>query len=217
MAVIKHPEQRVGIFIDTQNMYHSARDLYNARVNFGKLVEEAVGDRRLVRAIAYVISTTGGEEKPFFEALKHAGIETREKDLQIFYGGGKKADWDVGLAIDAIRIAPALDVVIIVSGDGDFSPLVEYLKNHGLQVEVAGFRKTTATKLAEAADAFTDLSEVADSILIQAKPDFSKPKIDFAKPATNFVKKEYLAPAQRDTRPVRKPGGRAERKPITDF
>ncbi len=213
MAVIKHPEQRVGIFIDTQNMYHSARDLYNARVNFGKLVEEAVGDRRLVRAIAYVISTTGGEEKPFFEALKHAGIETREKDLQIFYGGGKKADWDVGLAIDAIRIAPLLDVVIIVSGDGDFCPLVEYLRNHGLQVEVAGFRKTTATKLAEAADAFTDLSEVAENILIQSN---SKPQVEFSRPKTDFPKKEYLAPT-RDNRPPRKTNVRTERKPITDF
>jgi uncharacterized LabA/DUF88 family protein len=212
MPVIKQPEQRVGIFIDTQNMYHSARDLYNARVNFGKLVEEAVGDRRLVRAIAYVISTAGGEEKPFFEALKHAGIETREKDLQIFYGGGKKADWDVGLAVDAIRISPLLDVVIIVSGDGDFIPLVEYLKNHGLQVEVAAFRNTTATKLVEAADAFTDLAEAADNILIQPKNDFVK------KP--DFVKKEYLAP--RPPRAAAKriaPGGTAPsgRRPITDF
>jgi len=166
MPVIKHHEQRVGIFIDTQNMYHSARDLFGARVNFGRLVEEVVSDRRLVRAVAYVIRTATGEEKPFFDALKHAGIETREKDLQIFMGGGKKADWDVGLVIDAIRIAPLLDVVIIVSGDGDFVPLVEYLKYHGLQVEVAAFRGTTATKLVEAADSFTDLAELSDEILI---------------------------------------------------
>lgn len=166
MPVIKHHEQRVGIFIDTQNMYHSARDLFGARVNFGRLVEVVVADRRLVRAVAYVIRTATGEEKPFFDALKHAGIETREKDLQIFFGGGKKADWDVGLVIDAIRIAPALDVVIIVSGDGDFVPLVEYLKYHGLQVEVAAFRGTTATKLVEAADSFTDLAELSNEILI---------------------------------------------------
>jgi uncharacterized LabA/DUF88 family protein len=174
MPVIKHHEQRVGIFIDTQNMYHSARDLFGARVNFGRLVEEVVADRRLVRAVAYVIRTTTGEEKPFFDALKHAGIETREKDLQIFLGGGKKADWDVGLVIDAIRIAPLLDVVIIVSGDGDFVPLVEYLKYHGLQVEVAAFRGTTATKLVEAADSFTDLAELSDAILIGA-PSSSNP------------------------------------------
>jgi len=197
MPVIKHHEQRVGIFIDTQNMYHSARDLFNARVNFGRLVEEVVADRRLVRAVAYVIRTATGEEKPFFYALKHAGIETREKDLQIFMGGGKKADWDVGLVIDAIRIAPLLDVVIIVSGDGDFVPLVEYLKYHGLQVEVAAFRGTTATKLVEAADSFTDLAELASEILIGGPSSSS-------------------APARTAPR-GRKPASAADREPITDF
>jgi uncharacterized LabA/DUF88 family protein len=167
MAVVKHKEQRVGIFIDTQNMYHSARDLFGARVNFGKLVEEVLGDRRLVRAVAYVIRTATGEEKAFFEALTHAGIETREKDLQIFFGGGKKADWDVGLAVDAIRIAPILDVVIIVSGDGDFIPLVEYLRYQGRQVEVAAFRATASSKLVETADSFTDLSELKDILINQ--------------------------------------------------
>ena len=195
MPVIKHHEQRVGIFIDTQNMYHSARDLFNARVNFGRLVEEVVADRRLVRAVAYVIRTATGEEKPFFDALKHAGIETREKDLQIFMGGGKKADWDVGLVIDAIRIAPLLDVVIIVSGDGDFVPLVEYLKYHGLQVEVAAFRGTTATKLVEAADSFTDLAELASEILIGG-PSSQTP------------------PARSGTRGRK---SAADREPITDF
>jgi len=197
MPVIKHREQRVGIFIDTQNMYHSARDLFSARVNFGRLVEEVVADRRLVRAVAYVIRTATGEEKPFFDALKHAGIETREKDLQIFMGGGKKADWDVGLVIDAIRIAPLLDVVIIVSGDGDFVPLVEYLKYHGLQVEVAAFRGTTATKLVEAADSFTDLAELSNEILIGGPSS-------------------QTAPARGGTR-GRKPVSAADREPITDF
>jgi uncharacterized LabA/DUF88 family protein len=197
MAVIKHREQRVGIFIDTQNMYHSARDLFGARVNFGKMVEEVVGERRLVRAVAYVIRTSTGEEKPFFDALTHAGIETREKDLQVFLGGGKKADWDVGLAVDAIRIAPLLDVVVIVSGDGDFVPLVEYLKYQGCQVEVAAFRGTTSTKLVETADSFTDLSELSDSILIGQRAAHEE------------------APSRPPLR-GRKPTA-AERRPITDF
>jgi uncharacterized LabA/DUF88 family protein len=166
MPVIKHKEQRVGVFIDSQNMYHSARDLFGARVNFGALVEQVVGGRRLVRALSYVIRTPGGEEKAFIDALLHAGIETREKDIQVFYGGAKKADWDVGLAIDAVRIAPLLDVVVIVSGDGDFIPLVEYLKYQGRQVEVAAFRNTTSTKLVETADLFTDLAEHKSEILI---------------------------------------------------
>lgn len=197
MAVIKHREQRVGIFIDTQNMYHSARDLFGARVNFGKMVEGVVGERRLVRAVAYVIRTATGEEKPFFDALTHAGIETREKDLQVFLGGGKKADWDVGLAVDAIRIAPLLDVVVIVSGDGDFVPLVEYLKYQGRQVEVAAFRGTTSTKLVEAADSFTDLSEISDSILIGQRPAHEEAPV---------------RPPLRGRKPTA-----AERRPITDF
>src|SRR4029079_10271906 len=99
MAVIKHPAQRVGVFIDTQNLYHSAKHLYKARVNFGNILDEAVGGRTLVRAIAYVISTESGDEKNFSEALTKMGIETKVKDLQIFADGAKKADWDVGIAI----------------------------------------------------------------------------------------------------------------------
>jgi uncharacterized LabA/DUF88 family protein len=160
MAVIKHPAQRVGVFIDAQNLYHSAKHLYKARVNFGTILEEAVGGRTLVRAIAYVISTEGGEEKNFFEALTKIGIETKTKDLQIFADGAKKADWDVGLAIDAVKLAPKLDTVVLVTGDGDFIPLIQYLDMHeGCQVEVISFGKSSSGKLKEAAHAFTDLCE----------------------------------------------------------
>lgn len=160
MAVIKHKEQRVGIFIDTQNLYHTAKNLYHARVNFGQVVKDALAGRALIRAVAYVITTESGEEKNFFEALQKVGIETKTKDLQIFGSGAKKADWDVGLAVDAIKLAPKLDAVVIVSGDGDFVPLVEYLQmNEGCQVEVAAFGKSTSLKLKEAADEFMDLDE----------------------------------------------------------
>ena len=159
MTVIKHKEQRVGVFIDTQNLYHSARNLYQARVNFGAVLKEAVAGRKLVRAVAYVITTEAGDEKNFFEALEKLGIETKTKDLQIFAGGAKKADWDVGLAVDAIKMSPRLDSVVIVSGDGDFIPLVEYLQSIGVQVEVVSFGKSTSGKLREAVDDFVDLSE----------------------------------------------------------
>ena len=158
MTVIKHKEQRVWVFIDTQNLYHSARNLYKARVNFGAVLKDAVSGRKLVRAVAYVITTEAGDEKNFFEALSKLGIETKTKDLQIFAGGTKKADWDVGLAIDAIKMSPRLDSVVIVSGDGDFVPLVEYLQIIGVQVEVVSFGKSTSGKLREAADDFVDLS-----------------------------------------------------------
>ncbi|HEY4495751.1 MAG TPA: NYN domain-containing protein [Candidatus Paceibacterota bacterium] len=160
MSVIKHKEQKVGVFIDTQNLYHCAKNLYHARVNFGQVVKDAVAGRGLIRAIAYVVTTESGEERAFFEALGKVGIEAKTKDLQIFAGGAKKADWDVGLAVDAIKMAPKLNAVIIVSGDGDFVPLVEYLKtNEGCQVEVVSFGKSTSAKLIEVADIFTDLDK----------------------------------------------------------
>jgi uncharacterized LabA/DUF88 family protein len=168
MTVIKHNNQRVGIFIDTQNLYHSAKNLYHSKVNFGKVIEEALAGRSLIRAIAYVITTEGGDEKGFFEALSKMGIETKTKDLQIFAGGSKKADWDVGLAVDAIKMAPKLDAIILLTGDGDFVPLVEYLKtNEGCQVEVVSFGKSTSAKLIEASDDFTDLDQTPKKYLLR--------------------------------------------------
>src|SRR3989338_3988281 len=164
---IKHPDQRVGVFIDVQNMYYSAKNLHGKKVNFGNIVKEAVGGRKLIRAIAYVVSTETKEEQPFFEALYNLGIETREKDLKVYSTGFKKADWDVGLTVDAIRLAPSIDAVVIVSGDGDYLPLVEYLqKSSGKQVEVAAFGETTSGRLIDAADDFIDLSEETGRFLI---------------------------------------------------
>jgi uncharacterized LabA/DUF88 family protein len=167
MSVIKHKEQRVGVFIDTQNIYHSAKNLYHSKVNFGQIVKDAVGERSIIRAVAYVITTEAGDEKAFFEALTKMGIETKTKDLQIFGSGAKKADWDVGLAIDAVKLAPKLDAVILVTGDGDFAPLVEYLQmNEGCQVEVVSFGKSTSSKLREVVDDFYDLDENVNKYLI---------------------------------------------------
>jgi uncharacterized protein (TIGR00288 family) len=159
--------QRVGVFIDAQNMYHSARNLYHARVNFKKIVEETVGNRHLLRALIYVIRTETGEEKAFFEALEKSGFEIKEKDLQIFAGGSKKADWDVGMAIDAVILSDKIDVAILVTGDGDFVPLVEYLRiSKGLRVEVASFGRSTSAKLKEATDSFLDLGDDPKKFLI---------------------------------------------------
>ncbi len=157
---LKHPEQRVGVFIDVQNMYYSAKNKYGRKVNFGEIVKEAVAGRKLIRAIAYVVRTESKEEKPFFDALYNLGIETREKDLQVFSTGMKKADWDVGLAVDAIRLAPSLDAIVIVSGDGDYLPLLEYLqKSQGKQVEIVAFAETTSAKLIDESDNFIDLGK----------------------------------------------------------
>lgn len=167
MAIIKHKSQRVGIFIDTQNLYHSAKNLYKSKVNFGQVVKEAVAGRNLIRAIAYVIRTESEEEKGFFEALNKLGIETKVKDIRVFAGGAKKADWDIGMAIDAVAMAQKLDTVILATGDGDFVPLCEYLKyTYGTQVEVIAFGKSSSGQLREAADDFIDICEDPRNYLI---------------------------------------------------
>ncbi len=165
-----HKDQRIAVFIDVQNLYHSAKNLYKSKVNFGEVLKTAIQGRKLIRAFAYVISTKTGEEKPFFEALIKLGIEIRAKDLQEFFGGLKKADWDVGLSIDAVKTSPGVDVISLVSGDGDFVPLVEYLKiNQGKKVEVIAFGKSTSARLIESADEFLNLEDNADKYLLKNK------------------------------------------------
>ncbi len=167
MAIVKHKSQRVGIFIDTQNLYHSAKNLYKAKVNFGQVVKEAVAGRQLIRAIAYVIRTESEEEKGFFDALNKLGIETKVKDIRIFAGGAKKADWDLGTVVDLVAMAQKLDTIILATGDGDFVPVVEYLKYaHGCQVEVIAFGKSSSGQLRDAADEFVDMCEDPRNYLI---------------------------------------------------
>ncbi len=160
-------EQRVGVFVDVQNQYYSAKALYGKKVNFKVILQEAVSGRKLVRALAYVIRAESKEENTFFDALEHIGFEIKSKDLQIFYGGHKKGDWDVGIAMDAIELAPKLDVVILVSGDGDFIPLVRHLKYAlGCRVEVVSFKKSTSSRLVEEADSFLDLDSNPHKFLL---------------------------------------------------
>jgi len=166
----QHKEQRVGVFVDVQNMYYSARNLYDAKLNFREVLKEAVKSRSLIRAIAYVIKADVKDEKNFFDALKNFGFEIRAKDLQVFYGGHKKGDWDIGIAMDTIELAPKLDTVVLVSGDGDFIPLAQHLKRAlGCKVEVIAFGKSCSSKLKEEADLFIDLDKNKKRFLISGK------------------------------------------------
>src|SRR3989339_1330115 len=153
-------EQRVGIFVDVQNLYYSAKNLYNAKVNFAAVLREAVAGRKLVRAIAYVIKADIKEEKNFHDALEKIGFEVKSKDLQTFVGGAKKGDWDIGIAMDMIELAQKLDTLILVSGDGDFVPLVQHLQRAlGCRVEVIAFGKSSNKLLKETADHYLDLDQ----------------------------------------------------------
>jgi len=157
--IVRNKDQRVAVLVDVQNLYYSAKHLYKAKVNFKSLLKEAVAGRVLTRAIAYVIKTDVVEkEKDFFSALHKSGFEVKEKDLQIFPGGAKKGDWDVGITMDAIRLSGKVDSMVIVSGDGDYIPLVKYLQlSAGCLVEVVAFGKTCSAKLIAVADDFVDM------------------------------------------------------------
>jgi len=165
MSIFK--DQRVGILVDIQNLYYSAKVLHHKKVNFGNILKEGVGDRKLIRAIAYGIKTLEGQEEKFFEALEKQGFEVKTKDLQIFPGGAKKGDWDVGIAVDAIKLSQGLDAIILVSGDGDYIPVVNYIQNTtGCRVEGIAFKESTSAKLVEELDAFINISENKKKFLI---------------------------------------------------
>lgn len=168
--MLNYPNQRVGVFVDVQNLYYSAKAMYDSNVNFGRILEAAVNGRQLIRAMAYVIKSEAPKEQGFFDALEKAGLEIRSKDIQIFADGQKKGDWDVGIAVDAIKVADRLDVVILATGDGDFNPLVTYLKeNRGCRVEGIAFARSTSAKLTEVLDSFTDIDERPNHFLFKSR------------------------------------------------
>lgn len=177
-----HKEQRVGVFVDIQNMYYSAKQFYNSKVDFSQILRTAVAGRKLIRAIAYVIKADIKEEKNFFDALSKIGYDVRSKDLQVFFGGAKKGDWDVGIAMDIMRMASKLDVVVLVSGDGDFKDLIEHVKSFGCRAEVVAFGKTSSSRLREVADMFTDLDENKNRYLIKSRSIL--PQAPFLKTST---------------------------------
>ncbi|MDP1833806.1 MAG: NYN domain-containing protein [Candidatus Moranbacteria bacterium] len=163
----KFKEQRVGVLVDIQNLYYSAKVLHKKKANFGALLKDGVGERKLIRAIAYGIKTLEGQEEKFFEALGKQGFEVKTKDLQIFPGGAKKGDWDVGITVDAIKMSKSLDVIILMSGDGDYIPLVNYIQSTtGCRVEVIAFLESTSAKLVETVDEFTNISADKKKFLI---------------------------------------------------
>src|SRR3989344_1172976 len=162
----KHKEQRVGVFVDVQNMYYSAKNLYQSKVDFSKVLNEGISGRKLVRAFAYVIKADVGAEKEFFEALTKIGFEVRVKDLQIFNGGDKKGDWDVGICMDAVRLMPKIDVLVLVSGDGDYTDLLQYATSQGVRTEIIAFGQTCSSKLLDEADEVLDMSKFSNKFLI---------------------------------------------------
>jgi uncharacterized LabA/DUF88 family protein len=166
---IRNPDQRVGVFVDIQNLYYSARNMYNSRVKFNEVLEAAVAGRKLIRAIAYVVKADMPEEHTFFEALEKAGFEVKIKELQTFAGGHQKGDWDVGIAMDIVKLMNKLDVVVLASGDGDYAPLLEYLQMSGQFTETLAFGKSCSAKIKVLTDYFIDLDENPRKFLMPIK------------------------------------------------
>jgi uncharacterized LabA/DUF88 family protein len=166
---IRNPDQRVGVFVDIQNLYYSARNMYAARVKFNEVLEAAVAGRKLIRAIAYVVKADMPEEHTFFEALEKAGFEVKVKELQTFAGGHQKGDWDVGIAMDIVKLMNKLDVVVLASGDGDYAPLLEYLQMSGQFTETLAFGKSCSAKIKVLTDYFIDLDENPRKFLMPIK------------------------------------------------
>lgn len=147
---------RVGVFVDVQNVYYSARQL-EGKLDFDALLQAAVQDRRLIQATAYVVESKEIDQSQFIARLQKRGIDVRRKTLQVRADGSMKGDWDMELALDILEAAPRLDVVVLVSGDGDFTSLVKRVKSMGPRVEVLAFPQNTAKSLLEAADQFQPL------------------------------------------------------------
>jgi len=152
----KGDAERVGVFIDVQNVYYGARQL-KGKLDFETLLQAAVLDRRLIQATAYVVETKEIDQSGFIAMLQQRAIEVRRKTLQIRADGSMKGDWDMEMALDILDMTPKLDVVVLVSGDGDFTSLVKRVKGMGPRVEVLAFPRHTAKSLLEAADRFQPL------------------------------------------------------------
>ena len=210
-----HKSQRVGVFVDVQNIVISARALYNAKVNFRNLLNHAVGGRTLIRAFVYTIRTPETSRESFFESLARMGFEIKAKDVQIFPDGTKKGDWDIGLAMDAIELAPKLDTIVIVSGDGDFIPLIQHLQRAmGCRVEVVAFGRSTNKAVLDVVDDFTDLDANKGAFLMRDYPAY--PAKDGAGPNQDIEVKHddsYSKVFPQKTSGTPMPGQKAEAHP----
>ena len=177
--IVRNKDQRVAVLVDVQNLYYSARNLYSSRISFKNLLKMALSGRVLTRAIAYVIKSDVTEgEGGFFSAVNEAGFEVKEKDLQVFLGGAKKGDWDIGIAMDAIKLGSKVDSIVLISGDGDFVALVTYLQNAlGCLVEVVAFEKTCSRALRDVADDFIPIEKESKRLLFKTEKSVRKPML----------------------------------------
>lgn len=150
---------KIAIFVDSQNLYYSARMGYAAKVDYEKLLRLITGKRSLIKAYAYIVQPPDGDVKPFAVSLERIGYIVKIKDVRTRSDGSAKANWDMGIALDILGMLDRVDTVVLASGDGDFMSLVEFIKSHNKRVEIFSFPDNTAYDLKEKADRFEPLDE----------------------------------------------------------
>jgi uncharacterized LabA/DUF88 family protein len=152
-------KEKIALFVDSQNLYYSARIGYAAKVNYEKLLRLITGSRNLIKAYAYIVQPPDGDVKPFATSLERIGYIVKTKDVRTRANGSAKANWDMGIALDILGILDRVDTIVLASGDGDFVPLVDFIKGKNKRVEIFAFAENTAYDLKEKADRFEPLGE----------------------------------------------------------
>jgi uncharacterized LabA/DUF88 family protein len=151
--------ERIGVFVDIQNVYYGSKTAFNRRVDYKILLDNIIKNRRLIKATAYVIKSQFSDSTGFVNALEKMGYTIRSKDLRVRGDGSQKGNVDIEMAIDIINEKDKLDSVALVSGDGDFVQLVEFLKERNLDVEVYSFKNNSAYDLRQSATRFFEIDE----------------------------------------------------------
>ncbi len=158
-TIYEGTDQRLAIFVDVQNMFYSAKSLYQSKIDYSKLLEAITRGRKLVRAIAYVVCKADVDQSSFLEALRRSGYEVKEKELTIRDDGSSKGDWKMEIGLDALTLEPKLDCLALVSGDGDYVPLVQALKARGCRTEVYSFEPSTSNELMRECHQFVTITQ----------------------------------------------------------
>ncbi len=156
-AIAEFQREKIALFVDSQNLYYSAKMGYAAKVNYDKLLNLITGERQLIKAYAYIVQPPEGDVKPFATSLERIGYIVKTKGVRTRADGSAKANWDMGIALDILGTLDRVDTIVLASGDGDFVPLVDFIKNKNKRVEIFAFSENTAYDLKEKADRFVSL------------------------------------------------------------
>lgn len=145
----------VAVFVDIQNVYYTVREAYGKNFDYNKFWARVTANREVIKAVCYAIDRGDQKQREFQNILRAIGFDVKLKPFIQRSDGSAKGDWDVGIALDAMEYAEQADVIVLVSGDGDFDLLVQKIRaKHGRKVEVYGVPQLTAASLINAASEF---------------------------------------------------------------